>query len=201
MTNRSVEKSMSPRTKEQLEELKKKRRVTILTAALKVFSESGYRGATVNMIALEAGVSKGLLYTYFESKEALLENLLSYGLSQVDKYKAFIPEKGISTKEDFGTVLKEIVGFYTKENDFWRLYISVILQQDVSEKFVKMTQGFIEEYLSIFVAYFQKKKVDNPMAEALLLGSMLDGIMFGMVMAPGMYPLDDIIQLMIKKFG
>ncbi|MCB0696366.1 MAG: hypothetical protein KDC07_03315, partial [Chitinophagaceae bacterium] len=61
--------------------------------------------------------------------------------------------------------------------------------------------GFIEEYLSIFVAYFQKKKVDNPMAEALLLGSMLDGIMFGMVMAPGMYPLDDIIQLMIKKFG
>jgi AcrR family transcriptional regulator len=60
---------MSPRTKQQFEDLRKDRRQAILDAALTVFANNGYHSASVSMIAKEAGVSKGLMYNYFESKE------------------------------------------------------------------------------------------------------------------------------------
>ncbi len=64
-----------PRTRIQA-----KNRAAILDAALEVFSTHGFRGATVDQIAAEAGLSKPNLLYYFPSKEAihtaLLERLL-----------------------------------------------------------------------------------------------------------------------------
>ena len=48
----------------------------ILDAALKVFSETGYSGATMDAVAIQAGLSKPTLYQYFESKEALFSAML-----------------------------------------------------------------------------------------------------------------------------
>jgi AcrR family transcriptional regulator len=43
----------------------------ILEGARRVFLAEGYEGASMSLIAREAGVSKGTLYVYFENKEAL----------------------------------------------------------------------------------------------------------------------------------
>lgn len=48
----------------------------VLRAALKVFSETGYSGATMDAVAIEAGLSKPTLYQYFESKEALFSAMM-----------------------------------------------------------------------------------------------------------------------------
>ncbi len=48
----------------------------ILAAALKVFSDTGYSGATMDGVALEAGLSKPTLYQYFASKEALFSAMM-----------------------------------------------------------------------------------------------------------------------------
>ncbi|MEO6707937.1 MAG: TetR family transcriptional regulator [Planctomycetota bacterium] len=48
-------------------------RASILDAALRLFQESGYEGATMRAIAAEAGVSLGNAYYYFESKEHLIQ--------------------------------------------------------------------------------------------------------------------------------
>lgn len=48
-----------------------------LQAALKVFSETGYSGATMDAVAIEAGLSKPTLYQYFDSKEALFSAMLN----------------------------------------------------------------------------------------------------------------------------
>jgi AcrR family transcriptional regulator len=48
------------------------RREQILDAALRVFSEKGYNGASIRDIAREVGVTEGLLYHYFASKEQIL---------------------------------------------------------------------------------------------------------------------------------
>ena len=45
----------------------------ILDAALTVFSARGFAAAKLDDVAKEAGISKGTLYLYFESKEALFE--------------------------------------------------------------------------------------------------------------------------------
>ena len=47
------------------------RRAAILAAALRVFSEGSYAGATTAEIAREAGVSEPILYRHFSSKRAL----------------------------------------------------------------------------------------------------------------------------------
>lgn len=57
--------------------IQRKNRETILDAALEVFSQHGFRGATLDMIAAEAGLSKPNLLYYFASKEAIHLGLLS----------------------------------------------------------------------------------------------------------------------------
>jgi len=49
---------------------------TILKAALEVFSQHGFRGATLDQIAEVAGLSKPNLLYYFASKEAIHGALL-----------------------------------------------------------------------------------------------------------------------------
>jgi TetR/AcrR family transcriptional repressor of mexJK operon len=48
----------------------------ILDAALRVFSETGYLGTSMDAVAIQAGVSKPTLYQYFESKEALFSAMM-----------------------------------------------------------------------------------------------------------------------------
>lgn len=68
-----------PRTR-----IQQKNRETILAAALDVFSQQGFRGATLDQISEAAGLSKPNLLYYFPSKEAihaeLLDNLLDIWL-------------------------------------------------------------------------------------------------------------------------
>ena len=52
------------------------KRRQVLDGARRVFLGTGFDGASMGEIAKAAGVSKGTLYTYFESKEALFEALI-----------------------------------------------------------------------------------------------------------------------------
>lgn len=55
----------------------------VLDAALAVFVEKGFAAAKVDEIARQAGVSKGLVYLYFPSKEALLEGIVRRALAPI----------------------------------------------------------------------------------------------------------------------
>jgi AcrR family transcriptional regulator len=52
--------------------MKDLKRSKILDAATKIFAEKGYQYATISDIAKEAGISTGLLYSYFKNKLDLL---------------------------------------------------------------------------------------------------------------------------------
>ena len=53
------------------------RRQTILTAARRCFARAGFRGATMQQICKEAGMSAGHLYHYFSGKDAIIEALVA----------------------------------------------------------------------------------------------------------------------------
>jgi len=55
----------------------KKNQAVILAAGLKVFSQFGFRGSTLDMIAKEAGLSKPNMLYYFASKDAIYRALLA----------------------------------------------------------------------------------------------------------------------------
>ncbi|HEY9164617.1 MAG TPA: TetR/AcrR family transcriptional regulator [Candidatus Kryptonia bacterium] len=52
---------------------KTKRRGQIIEAALKAFSRHGLKETSMDQIVQESGVSKGLLYWYFKSKDELIQ--------------------------------------------------------------------------------------------------------------------------------
>lgn len=52
--------------------LEEKRKKDILRAAKKLFYLNGYKGTSLDKIAQEAGISKGLIYHYFKNKMALI---------------------------------------------------------------------------------------------------------------------------------
>lgn len=71
--------SSSPRWQRQPEE----RPGQILDAALSVFRNRGFGTARMDEIAQKAGISKGTIYLYFESKYALLEALIDRAMAPV----------------------------------------------------------------------------------------------------------------------
>ncbi len=62
------------------EDQKEKRRQEILYAGLSLFIQKGYSGTTIKDIASAVGMSAGLLFHYFASKEELYLVLVSYGV-------------------------------------------------------------------------------------------------------------------------
>jgi len=57
--------------------IQKKNQAAILVAGLKVFSQYGFRGSTLDQVAEAAGLSKPNLLYYFKSKEAIYTALLA----------------------------------------------------------------------------------------------------------------------------
>ncbi|MCX5798293.1 MAG: TetR/AcrR family transcriptional regulator [Proteobacteria bacterium] len=57
----------------------------ILNAALKIFSEYGYRGASMRMIAHNAKISVGGLYIHFKNKEELCLTLMKKRLGDLSQ--------------------------------------------------------------------------------------------------------------------
>ncbi len=60
-----------------------RRRNDILMAARAVFAQDGFRRATVDQIAQRAEVAKGTIYLYFETKEAILADLVLLALAEL----------------------------------------------------------------------------------------------------------------------
>ena len=57
-------------------------KVAAVRAAASVFAEKGFHGASTRDIADRLGIKQGSLYYYFECKEAALEEVCLYGLTQ-----------------------------------------------------------------------------------------------------------------------
>jgi AcrR family transcriptional regulator len=55
----------------------------VLDAALAVFVEKGFAAARVDDVAKSAGVSKGTVYLYFASKEALIEGIVRRAVAPI----------------------------------------------------------------------------------------------------------------------
>ncbi|CDN45635.1 MULTISPECIES: TetR/AcrR family transcriptional regulator [Paenibacillus] len=67
---------MAPYNEDQLNQIRDERREQILAAALGVFARRGPALTKMSMIAAAAGISHGLLYHYFKSKDELFTELV-----------------------------------------------------------------------------------------------------------------------------
>jgi TetR/AcrR family transcriptional regulator len=107
--------------------IQKRNRKRILDAALEVFSAQGFRGATLDQIASEAGLSKPNVLYYFDSKEAIHATLVETMLDTwLDPLRALDPD-GVPRDEILSYVRRKLA----MSRDFpreSRLFANEILQ-------------------------------------------------------------------------
>lgn len=61
-------------------DIKTDKQEKIINAAIKVFAVNGYRKASTDIIVKEAGISKGLLFHYFDNKITLYSYIIEYSV-------------------------------------------------------------------------------------------------------------------------
>lgn len=119
-----------PRAKstQKLTRIQREKTTVILEAALEVFSNRGFRGATLDLIAKEAKLSKPNLLYYFASKEALHAELLAGLMEKWLKPLAQIEPNGEPIAELCAYIERklELAQTYPRES---RLFANEIIQE------------------------------------------------------------------------
>ena len=134
------------RKRTRIQEQKEER---ILDAALEVFSERGFRGATIDQIAEAAGMSKPNLLYYFRTKEAMHRLLLDRLLDTwLDPLRA-IDANGDPLEEIRGYIRRkiEMARDYPRES---RLFANEMLQgaPHIQEE-LRDLKALVDEYAAI----------------------------------------------------
>lgn len=99
-----------------------------MDAALEEFTARGFAGARVEAIALRAGVRKQLLYHYFPSKEALLQDVLQRTVR--DKLEA------VSEGGDLGAIMRARFAVAAKDPVVLRLLMWEALEYPETRRIV-----------------------------------------------------------------
>ena len=89
---------------------------------------------------------------------------------------------------------------YKKNITFWRLYLFLIHQSDVLLKLSDVWEKMRDEYMEYFTKLFEEIGSKNPAMEAMMLGTMFDGIGLNYVTAPNGFPIDEIRDYLVEVF-
>ncbi len=115
-------------------EQKEARKIQIIQATLDLFVERGYYGTKTSQISRRAGISEGLLFHYFPTKEMLLEELINIGLEGMRMPMQFSAETGL----DFFCQFTQMLFLHVGKNPFIaKMFVfmgHVVRAEDIPEK-------------------------------------------------------------------
>lgn len=182
---------MSPRP-----DVSEERRTQILEAATKVFTERGFADARMDDIVAESGLSKGALYWYFDSKDAIivsiLDNIFDYETAQVrklieeednaqSKLKIFVE----TTIKDMEQIKPLMPIFF----DFWSLSVR---NKKISQAIKRYYQNFldlIEPIIEQGIQTGEFRSVDVK-ETALAIGAMYEGTILFYIYFPDILDIE-----------
>lgn len=169
----------APEAKKRSERRPEDRRVEILDAAVKVFVDKGFVGATVADIAAAAGVAKGTFYLYFESKEHLLgalkERLVDEMTSRVIAFYSRVGQDDWWGLID--GMLEELIDYTFDQRDLVFIFVREPFGSMTSEIFQTSEKRMNEMFADgirrgVEAGVFE---VEDPEMTAVLLHHALDG--------------------------
>ena len=170
----------------------------IINAAVKLISEKGYHGASTDLIAKEAGVSQGLIFHYFKSKEGLFFSLLK------EKSKMFKEEFKKSAGDEKDVLKKIEIAVLTyakliqKEEKFYEIIIKQSrgsgLDFDKINKYGLMESAkLIGELIRTGVEQGVLRELDFKVAASCLFGMIEQNALRWMMLGKN-FSLDDAIK-------
>lgn len=171
---------------------RQEREETLMVAAMQVFADQGYHGATMQAIANHAGVSKGGVYDYFSSKEALLVRTAEWFFDQL------IDSTMTTLEESTGPIPERLERFAcaaTSHLEEWTSAAMILIQvwaemgrEDgplrsiMSAQYVKAL-GRLQTVLDSAVATHELPPFDTRSAAVVMLAAM-DGAVLQSILLP-----------------
>jgi len=190
---------MSPRTTHQYEKIRESRREMIMNTACELFANYGYFRTSISMIAQKAGISKGLIYNYFESKEDLLKELIMTGLKAF--HKNFDPNHdGTLTRKELEFYIHEYFRMLEENREFWKMYFAIIIQPPVLEVLENDLSDIGIPMINILYNYFKKQGYEDPLTQMELFSATLSGIATKYVNSPENFHLEKLKPKILELF-
>jgi len=160
----------------------------LFDAALRLFEAQGYFATTVEQITAEAGVSKGLVYNYFDSKDALLVALVE------DSTERMASVAGLLAKDQplevaLQTFIDAFFRFLTEERRWLRLQLSLLIAPELRETVAAPLRTRAQRLLNEVHRWFRRAKVPHAKDKARTLLALLDGIALHALVVYDRYPL------------
>ncbi len=100
------------------------KRREIIDAARVVFSRHGYDNSTLDEIAVQAEFAKGTLYNYFDSKEALLVEIIDGMMTDIADIARSSEDGGESAEERLYSFALQSIAYYKANDDVMRLLMN-----------------------------------------------------------------------------
>ncbi|SHI01875.1 transcriptional regulator, TetR family [Sporobacter termitidis DSM 10068] len=198
---------MSPRNEEQNALIKDERREQILSAALKVFASKGFAATKISDIVAGGGMSHGLVYHYFKSKEEIFYELLkramttsSESLLMVDKLPLPPVEK---IRQTARYILKSIEDYEDTAYYFLIVVHASVMEapdeikglMDISNTAVQTLAGFVREGQRT-----GELREGDPMGMAITFFAAIEGLaIYKLSMSNFKMPDPEILVGIIKK--
>ena len=124
----------------------------IFYSAIKIFSDLGYRGATMDEIASNAGLAKGTLYYHFTSKEEIFNFIVKEGVQILKSQAMEIQSMEIGPIDKLSNISRIQLSFMYKYTDFFKVVMSQLWgnekrQEDLRERI----RSYIKECIEVNV--------------------------------------------------
>ncbi len=191
---------MSPKTKKQNEVIRQQSIAALKQAALNLFAHKGYSSTSISAIAKEAKVSKGLMYNYFDSKQALLLAIIEDAADLGQELLPNVLDDTTDPKEQLRAIINGTFLWVTSNVEYYKLIASLVFQEEALEvmgDFIKMKAA---SHIHLGEQLFQKIGYDNPRIMAFEFGALFDGIFMAHLSLKEFYPLEEMRLFMLKKY-
>ena len=188
-----------PRTKEQFEEIRSKTKRKILESALLLFAKKGFKGTSINDIAISAGISKGLAYNYFKDKNEIMISVLGLISEEIGLLYSKAAEE-TDPKKKLKILINQTFKTLQKDEKFWRIYMNFTLSPEIKETANQFMSGFMEDSFGWLEKIFKEVGVKNPAIESKLFGAIIDGVCFHYIFDKKEYPIEKMRKFLIDKY-
>ncbi len=171
----------------------------IIKAALTLFIERGYHKATVAEIARAAGVSKGLTYNYYKSKEELLFAIIDHaseGMFEIAEQLV----SGAGYQTALLNFLDAYFHFLKSNKEYLSLQLGLLFQPGLKDLVRPMLQTRADKPYNTTQTMFRRSRVFAPDQAAKRLMTELDGIALHYLFVFDDYPLEEMIKQLFNNY-
>lgn len=154
----------------------------ILDATLSVFTLKGFEAARIEDIAAEAGLSKGAIYLYFDSKDALLKGLIEREVAPVAARISALADAGV---DDPAGAIRMIIETPLKLFSNKRFAATPQIVLSVAARFPHLAEFYRERVVDVGLkaiarlhAAGVKKKVFRPVNSDFAASAVIGPIIF-----------------------